>query len=427
MANGHSTTNNGHDPKGTMHTLISFLGKSQLDPRGGYRKAVYRFEDGLQEESSYFGLTLKNHLNPDRFVILGTKTSMWDVFFEGVDEKDEAIEKRLELIDRLKSETLTEANLRGLEAFVAKKLGMEAGSVLLRLIPFGRNEKEQLAVLKTMASWVEVGDTVSLDVTHGFRHLPMLSFLSALYLEQVKRAKIEGLYYGAAEMIQGGITPVLRLDGLLKIARWINAFHAFDHSGDYALLVPMLSDSGLSKEEGALLEEAAFFERIQRDGQAKSKILQGLSGIENLPALSPAGLFREALKERLAWAQEGRMFQRQAALAWRYLHRRDYLRAAIFAFEAFVTRLVQEGHGDPNSYEAHKIAKEDYERQNPRDARFESYRLLRNLRNALVHSTRENEGAVQKAVGSKEDLEATLKRVMAGLLATNPAPGGPHG
>lgn len=411
-------------PKGTMHTLISFLGKSALDPHKGYRTAVYRFEDGYQEESSYFGLTLKNHLNPERFVVLGTKTSMWDVFFEGLDEKDEALEKRLEFIDKHKSEHLTEADLRDLEPFVAKKLGMEEGSVLLRLIPFGRNQKEQVEVLHMMASCVDPEDTVSLDVTHGFRHLPMLSFLSALYLEQVKQAKVEGLYYGALDMAQEHITPVLRLDGLLKIAQWINAFHAFDHTGDYALLVPMLKDSGLADQEGTLLEEAAFFERIQKDGQAKSKIRQGGPAIESLPALSPAGLFKEALKERIAWAQEERMFQRQSALAWRYLHRRDYLRAAIFAFEAFITRLVQEGRGDPNSYEARKVAKEAYETQGSLDGRYGSFRLLRNLRNALVHSTRENERMVQAAMGSEEKLSATLEAWMTHLLAESSTPGG---
>lgn len=410
-----------------MQTLISFLGKSMLGPQKGYRTATYRFEDGYEEKSAYFGFTLKNHLSPDRFVILGTRTSMWDVFFEGVDEKDEAIEKRLELIDKLKSETLTEADLRDLEPLVAKTLGMEEGRALLRLIPYGRSEKEQVEVLKTMAGCVEPGSTVTLDVTHGFRHLPMLSFLSALYLEQVKQASIEGLYYGALDMSQDGITPVLRLDGLLKIARWIQAFHAFDQSGDYALLVPVLEDSGLSKEKGAFLGKAAFFERIQKDGEAKRNILLGLPGIEGLFALSPAGLFKEALKERLAWAQEERMFQRQAALAWRYLNRRDYLRAAIFAFEAFITRLVQGSHGNPNSYEARKSAKEDYERRFPPDEHFEDYQLLRNIRNALAHSARESDGMVQRAMGSEEELTATLRRLISGLLETSPSSSGPQG
>jgi len=47
-----------------------------------------------------------------------------------------------------------------------------------RLIPFGKDADEQYAILDAIAGTVPNGD-VSFDLTHGFRHLGMVGFLSA--------------------------------------------------------------------------------------------------------------------------------------------------------------------------------------------------------------------------------------------------------
>jgi CRISPR-associated Csx2 family protein len=64
-----------------MSTLISFLGKGQADPQTGYRTANYRFDDGFSRRVPFFGLALAEYLKPDRLVLVGTPSSMWDVFF----------------------------------------------------------------------------------------------------------------------------------------------------------------------------------------------------------------------------------------------------------------------------------------------------------------------------------------------------------
>jgi CRISPR-associated DxTHG motif protein len=44
-------------------------------------------------------------------------------------------------------------------------------------------------LLTLMAETVQPWDTVHLDVTHGFRHLPMLALLAALYLQYARKPK----------------------------------------------------------------------------------------------------------------------------------------------------------------------------------------------------------------------------------------------
>jgi CRISPR-associated DxTHG motif protein len=46
---------------------------------------------------------------------------------------------------------------------------------------------------------VQPGEHLSIDVTHGFRHLPMLALVAARYLGRVVGVKVEELYYGASK------------------------------------------------------------------------------------------------------------------------------------------------------------------------------------------------------------------------------------
>jgi CRISPR-associated DxTHG motif protein len=57
-------------------------------------------------------------------------------------------------------------------------------AVAPRLIPFGRDAAEQREILETIATAVPNGE-VSFDLTHGFRHLGMVGFLSAFILGRV--------------------------------------------------------------------------------------------------------------------------------------------------------------------------------------------------------------------------------------------------
>ncbi|TVQ93803.1 MAG: TIGR02221 family CRISPR-associated protein [Chromatiaceae bacterium] len=123
----------------------------------------------------------------------------------------------------------------------------------LERIPYARDSAEQVELLRIMAAHVEADDRVDLDVTHGFRHLPMLAILAALHLGSVRRARIGGIWYGAFDP-GSGEAPVHDLAGLLHIADWLQALHRYDKDGDYGAFAHLLGPAG------ALLEDAAFFE-----------------------------------------------------------------------------------------------------------------------------------------------------------------------
>lgn len=64
------------------------------------------------------------------------------------------------------------------------------------------------------------------------------------------------------------MTPVVKLDGLLRIYEWLRAMEQFNKDGDYGAFGALLTREGLP---GKLLTDAAFLERIANAPDARRK------------------------------------------------------------------------------------------------------------------------------------------------------------
>lgn len=392
--------------------LITFLGRSPKDEHG-YRTTRYDFGDGpLAEPLAFFGWALARRIKPHRLVILGTAGSMWDHLFEGDLDLGEALEEeRTALMEAVENKSVEEKHLAPLQPALAAHLGCE---VQLRLIPYCQNAQEQSELLDIMAACIEPGERVHLDVTHGFRHLPMLALLAALYLRRVRRAQIEQIWYGAYDPDTGG-APVLRLRGLLGYADWLDALARYDQSGDLGVFADLLPEA-----VGGLLREAAFHESVNRIGQARGclrRVAGQLAALENDPA---ARLFLPQLRERIAWAQEDKLYLRQQALARRHLQHGRYLEAVIHAYEAWITRLVQQLGGQPDDPQAREQAREQFDAAekniSPRTSRYQAWDSLRRLRNALVHGGQPKGSEVQRALDGPQAMQQLLEQIVQTLF-----------
>lgn len=394
-------------------SLISFLGRTPRS-ENGYRKTRYRFPDGEQAEPlAFFGWALQQRLKPDRFVILGTRGSMWDHLFEGdlaLGSTGEA--ERMELIDAVDRQLVEQAQLDALAPVLGKALGCE---VSLVLIPYAREPAEQVAILQSIADHVRDGDHVHLDVTHGFRHLPMLALLAALHLELARHASVDGIWYGAYDP-DSGDAPVHQLSGLLEIADGIRALTTFDKDGDYGVFEPILRRAGLSEDGCTSLRKAAYYENILNVGAATGELRKAKKILEQA-ALHPNGqLLRPAILERLSWLDGERQFEKLTRLARHALARGDYLRTVLYAYEAVVTRICQSMQAPDNDFEGREEARKDYEQQLKNDEGRKSerseYKLLKNLRNQVAHGTRGSKGEVQKALLNEPAMRERLKSLL---------------
>lgn len=382
------------------HVLLTFLGRVPKTERG-YRTTHYDFGDGGEAPpTAFFGWSLQRRLSPDRMVILGTAGSMWDHLFEGDPAFDASGETALDLMGAVDEKRVGAAHLEPLAPLLSRRLGCD---VRLALIPYARDSAEQVDLLRIMAGHVDAGDRVDLDVTHGFRHLPMLAILAALHLRSVRRARIGGIWYGAYDP-DSGAAPVHDLAGLLHIADWLQALHTYDKDGDYGAFAPLLGASG------PLLEQAAFFERATNPVKARETLTAWSSRTDRFPADDPAAdLFREALEERIRWYRGGTRADWERALAEEYLQRQDYVRAAIYGLEAVISTQTRGHQGDMHDYEARDRAREVLKHQ-------ENFRTLDRVRNALAHGIRPADKKILGLIRDRETLARTLRHALSALL-----------
>ncbi len=358
-----------------MSTLISFLGKGQADPKTGYRNAHYRFDAAFARRVPFFGLALAEYLKPERLVIVGTAGSMWDVFFERHGADDDAV---LALIAAVEGQQVTSELLDLPRQQLAAQLQLPVDCLL---IPYGRDADEQAAILHCLAGAVHAGERLCLDVTHGFRHLPMLALVAARYLARVVGVQIDELYYGALEMTPpGGETPVLRLGGLLAMLDWVDALASYDKDGDYGVFAGLLAADGMDAGRAELLARAAFFERTGNPVRARETLSSVFPTVEAHRGRL-GGLFGGTLSKRISWFRRGTRADWELALADAYRARSDYLRATTFMHEAFVTRACPPD-GNPNDFAQRRESYQAARERQPTAIRLEY------LRNALAHGVR---------------------------------------
>jgi CRISPR-associated DxTHG motif protein len=113
-------------------------------------------------------------------------------------------------------------------------------------IPTGRTTEEMWETFKIITQYVDEGDCVIFDITHGLRSLPFLVFLFAAYLKAAKKVTIKAIYYGAMELIKqnNGIAPVIDLSEFVSMIDWITATNQFTQTGDARQLSELLDPDG---------------------------------------------------------------------------------------------------------------------------------------------------------------------------------------
>lgn len=90
--------------------------------------------------------------------------------------------------------------------------------VVAKRIEHDKDWKEMFA---SIDSCIQDGDQLYLDVTHGFRYMPMLVLVLSNYTQFLKHTTVKGVYYGAFEAKdEMKRAPIMNLYGLVEIQDW---------------------------------------------------------------------------------------------------------------------------------------------------------------------------------------------------------------
>lgn len=103
----------------------------------------------------------------------------------------------------------------------------------LIIIPNGETEDELWAIFRTLENSINDGEKIVFDITHGFRSLLLVGFLSAAFLRTTGKAEISHVFYGQYRD-DGQPSHLLDLTPFLSILDWTTSVHAFLRSMDAA-------------------------------------------------------------------------------------------------------------------------------------------------------------------------------------------------
>lgn len=395
------------------HCLVSFLGNSQLKQGvASYHEVDYRFPDGQTDRAAFFGFPLQRHIKADKLVIFGTTGSMWDHLFDGIGVDDEATHEQL--LEQVENDATTQNTLDILVPVLEHSLGC---TVRLQLIPAAFAREEQTRLLGMLADAAEGATELSLDVTHGYRHMPMLTFAAALYLRTLRpELKIKGLWYG---YIDGTVS---NLDGLLETADWLSVLQRDQLLGDYEGVAAMVEnhDNGQLAQK---LRSASHYQNIHQEYKAIGYVEDARKTIRQQGLQGPGELFRNTLLKRMSWASESSRYMQQRSNALNALQRKDYMRASLIGYEAFKTLQVQE-YFDEDSVFNEELRDRAVGRflndAMPKDKH--KFTLLSNIRNVIAHANRPEHSnpkaqeAIEKAIKTQDNLHNALSDCFNTLL-----------
>ncbi|MDE0012279.1 MAG: TIGR02221 family CRISPR-associated protein [Candidatus Poribacteria bacterium] len=148
-----------------------------------------------------------------------------------------------------------------------KKLGEVLGEKFTtKDIPDGNSTDELWDIFARCieADVIEENDEIILDITHAFRSIPLLIFIVAAYLRQIKQVKLVHIIYGAFEARNQDTnqTPIFDLTPFVELLDWMNAFTIFQRSGDASdlakLNLPNSIENALTNVSAALLTNRTF-------------------------------------------------------------------------------------------------------------------------------------------------------------------------
>ena len=237
-------------------------------------------------------------------------------------------------------------------------------------IPDGSSEEEIWRIFSVVYEKFAQGDKVVMDITHGFRSLPMLGIILLNYARVIKKIEIQGIYYGAFETL-GPIlkvkktpiskrnAPIFDLTGFDTLMQWSSGAENFVNSGNPTKIshlldsdaIPRIKQSrGQDKDAGHLCGMAVQLNELAgqittnrgsklTEGMAAGRILEYTDQISSaqgtIPAFQP---LLDMIKTKISGFQENSLENCLVAVEWCIEH--DLIQQGLTLLQETVISMV---------------------------------------------------------------------------------------
>lgn len=366
--------------------LISAVGRGQKDESGtAYQRTIYAYGATAYPPTTFFCDIVRQRERPQRIHLIGTATSSWSALLDeraGAEELWLALE---EATEGPKASGADPALLDQLAACLTRTWESQVSctAVCHRDVDDGNAD----AVVARLLLLLPQGEErLILDVTHGFRSLPMLAMAaiqisegmnpglfartSLVYGDLVKRGENGGPASGA----------VRSLDRLRELARIAHAAAAFNDTLDGDALAeaiaPQAPATAAALRSLSSCIAANFFDHIDE----RVRQLDNARCGSELDGPVWGGLVRSALGRLIAALSRPRLEERLLALADLRIERGQYGPAVMALAEAATALACPE----PVSFSRMQDAVRDFAQQIEGEDRRRWHDLHR-LRNRMAH------------------------------------------
>lgn len=186
----------------TQPMLITFLGT------GCYKQCIYEWKGMKSAPTAFIAQALCGWFKPKTVYVLLTK----------------------------KSEQANWAQLQQL---------LQPYNVIPKSIPDGNKVSDFWEIFQAIVEISEEnqGCPFVLDITHGYRSLPLLAFIAITYLRILHNIQLKRLVYGALEAAQDHVVPVFDLTPFLDLLEWTSAADQFLTTGNAIRFARLLEDA----------------------------------------------------------------------------------------------------------------------------------------------------------------------------------------
>lgn len=227
--------------------LISSLGTGniQKDSDQDYQKTIYKI-DNQEYPETLTAKVLIQHFKIDKAIFIGTNKSMWDNLYYSFDGDNE---EYLDFLTKKKETGVTLEDLIMLEKHLNSFLGMEGSQGLL--IDYQKNNQDEIwdnfEKLLEIKELIQEGDEIYLDITHGFRYMPILNIflLEFISIFKTPTINIKGVYYG---MFSDRISEIIDFKIFFDLLEWTKAINMFKYNSNAQQLVELLSKNGVEND-----------------------------------------------------------------------------------------------------------------------------------------------------------------------------------
>lgn len=242
------------------------------------------------------------------------------------------------------------------------KMGLRADVAVVRDVPDGGSGDEIWKIFEMVYGQIEEGDELYIDVTHGFRYMPMLIIVLCNYAKFLKGTTVKRISYGNFEARDArNRAPIVDLMPLVELQGWTAAAADFVNNGYVEGLKTMAQE--LAGDEGgrfvALLEEFAGERQTCRGlritgGDTAARLCAALSGVTaaQIPPLEPIA---QKLRREVAAPSET-MARVLDAAQWCF--RNHMWQQSLTILQEGIVSLFCQRHGiEENSSEARGVVK----------------------------------------------------------------------